>query len=239
MKYTISVLRRERDAKTSAWQDFSYDSLTESDTVATALTHLNACQTLRDVNGAAARAIEWECSCLQKKCGACAMVINGRPRLACDAKLAELGGAQIRVEPLRKFPVVCDLVVDRSILFENLKTLKLWLQADADLADRDQSLAYEASECIQCGCCLEICPNFYVGGTFFGMATVPITTRLLTEMPTDVCRELVKSYARHTFEGCGKSLSCLDVCPKKIDTENLMVNANALAVWKRKRRQKT
>ena len=236
MNYTISVLRRERNAQDSFWQSFSYSPMTENDTVATALSRLNTAEPLRDERGEEARKIEWECSCLQKKCGACAMVINGRPRLACEARLEELKSDVIRVEPLRKFPVVCDLVVDRSILFENLKTLRLWLDSDARLADRDRELAYEASECIQCGCCLEICPNFYPGGKFFGMATVPITTRLLTEMEPGEYRQLARLYGAHTFEGCVKSLACMDICPKKIDTEKLMVNANVLAIWKRKRR---
>ena len=239
MSYTISVLRRDRGAKDSYWQSFSYSPLSENDTVATALSRLNEREPLTDETGAAARKIEWECSCLQKKCGACAMVIGGRPQLACDARLSAFQSGLVKIQPLRKFPVVCDLVVDRSILFENLKTLQLWLRSDAELSGRDQELAYEASECIQCGCCLEICPNFYAGGSFFGMATVPITTRLLTEMTPKEYRVLAKLYAAHTFAGCGKSLACKDICPKKIDTEKLMVNANALALWKRKKEDRT
>ncbi len=238
MIYTISVLRHERCAENSFWQDFSYEANTDGDTVATALSALNARDVLTDRSGSPARKIEWECSCLQKKCGACAMVINGRPRLACDADLSKLKSDTVKVEPLRKFPVVCDLIVDRSVMFENLKTLKLWLAEDSILSDNEQPLAYEASECIQCGCCLEVCPNFYAGGTFFGMSSVPITTRLLTEMSPKAYKKLAALYTKHTFEGCGKSLACKDVCPKKIDTEKLMVNANALALWKRKRRNK-
>lgn len=166
------------------------------------------------------------------------MVINNRPRLACDAKLSDYDSDRIRVEPLRKFPVVCDLVVDRSILYENLKTLKLWLKEDSELSDYYRDLAYEGSECLQCGCCLEVCPNFYDGGSFFGMATVPITTRLLTEMSKKDYQDIAKEYAKHTFDGCGKSLACRDVCPKNIDTEKLLVNANAMAIWKRKKRIK-
>ena len=238
MIYTISVLRHERGAENSFWQDFSYEAKTDGDTVATALSELNGRDVFTDRSGSPARKIEWECSCLQKKCGACAMVINGRPRLACDADLSGLKSDTVKVEPLRKFPVVCDLIVDRSVMFENLKTLKLWLAEDSILSDSEQPLAYEASECIQCGCCLEVCPNFYAGGTFFGMSSVPITTRLLTEMSPKAYKKLAALYTKHTFEGCGKSLACKDVCPKKIDTEKLMVNANALALWKRKQRNK-
>ena len=163
------------------------------------------------------------------------MVINGRPQLACAARLIDCKRQEIMIEPLRKFPVVCDLVVDRSILFENLKTLRLWLNKEAELPDRYRELAYEASECIQCGCCLEVCPNFCMDGKFFGMSSVPVTTRLLTEMPVNDAKEIAKLYARHTFAGCGKSLACKDICPKGIDTEKLLVNANAMAAWKRRK----
>lgn len=233
MKYILTVLRRERNAKKSQWQSFEYEAQNESDTIASALTVFNMQEVLYDISGNEARKIEWECSCLQKKCGACAMIIDGKPRLACEAKLSEVKNGKIKIEPLRKFPVVCDLIVDRSILFENLKTLKLWLSSDASARESGQELAYEASECLQCGCCLEICPNFYAGGKFFGMSTVPVTMRLLSEMEFSEYQEIAKLYEKHIFEGCGKSLACRDVCPKKMDTEKLLVNTNALAVWKR------
>ena len=237
MNITVSVLRCERGSSEQVWQDFLYEFRDETFTVASALTELNSLEELRDSEGNPARSIEWECSCLQKKCGACAMVICGRPRLACDALLSEYKDGVVKVEPLRKFPVVCDLVVDRGILYENLKTLKLWLKNDAVLADHYRELAYESSECIQCGCCLEICPNFYAGGRFFGMASVPITTRLLSEMSPAEYREIASLYSKHSFEGCGKSLACRNVCPKNIDIEKLLVNANAMAIWKRKRKK--
>ena len=166
------------------------------------------------------------------------MVINGRPMLACDAVLGRYRKKKaLRIEPLRKFPVVADLVVDRGVMFENLNTLRLWLEADARMDGAAAELGYEASRCLQCGCCLEVCPNFYAGGCFCGMSTVPITTRLLTETEPKDRKELARLYEKHTFAGCGKSLACRDVCPRGIDTERLLVNANALAVWKRKRRK--
>ena len=233
MKYILTILRRDRGKAVSYRQSFECETVSKSDTVASALTALNNEEPLLDIDGREARKIEWEQSCLQKKCGACAMVINGRPGLACDARIADLG-SEITVEPLRKFPVICDLITDRSILRENLKTLRLWLREDSELPDKYRDIAYEASSCIQCGCCLEICPNFYTGGSFFGMAAVPVTTRLLTEMPKSVRKEIIKGYSGHVFAGCGKSLACKDVCPRHIDTEKLLVNSNAMAIWKKR-----
>jgi len=238
MLYTLNVLRRDRGADAPYWDSFSYEAVSEGDTVASALTAINAAAQPKNEKGEPVRPIEWECSCLQKRCGACAMVINGRPGLACDYKLAESKSGVLRLEPLRKFPAVCDLTVDRSILYENLKTLGVWLSAAPTLTDGDWELAYESSGCLQCGCCLEVCPNFYADGPFFGMATVPLTARLLTELSPAEYRAFARQYAKHTFAGCGKSLACKDVCPRHIDTENLLVNANALAIWKRKKRNR-
>ena len=234
MRYTITVLRRDRGKEERYRQSFFYETDNESDTVAAALTSLNERIVLTDIGGQTARKIEWECSCLQKKCGACAMVINGLPQLACQAKLSECKGGRAVLAPLSKFPTVCDLVCDRSILFENLKRLRAWLGTDAQLSDFYHDIAYESSECLQCGCCLEVCPNFYAGGKFYGMSALPVTMRLLTEKQD--YRELSKLYSKHIFGGCGRSLACKAICPKGIDTEKMLVNANLLAVWKRKKR---
>ena len=241
MRYILNILRQERGSADKYRQKFYYEAVSEADTVASALTEINSRADIRDADGEPARSIEWECSCLQKKCGACAMVINGRPRLACDARLAEFASdvtadrtIEITVEPLRKFPCIADLIADRSILYENLRTLRIWLRSDSSLPEKYRDIAYEASECVQCGCCLEICPNFYAGGTFFGMATVPLTTRLLTETDKPLRKEISAAYSRHVYGGCGKSLACKDICPRHIDTEKLLVNSNAMAVWKRR-----
>lgn len=59
------------------------------------------------------------------------MLINGLPRLACSTFLNMLKSSTVTLEPLSKFPLVRDLIVDRSFLFENLKKLNLWLESEA------------------------------------------------------------------------------------------------------------
>ena len=239
-RYILKVLRRKNSESEPYFQSFEYFAKTDGDTVATALRDINARTEIVDIDGNPAEKIEWECSCLQKKCGACAMIVNGIPKLACDSVLTLLtkqkGGEDrvVTVEPLRKFPKVKDLVVVRSILFENLKTIRAWLEQDSTLKDKRRDLAYQASECLQCGCCLEICPNFYVGGEFFSMSAIPVATRLLAETDLKERKQLISAYLEHGFAGCGKSLACKDVCPKHIDTGYLLVKANALSLWRRK-----
>ena len=224
----LEILRRNNGGDPPRLEAFNYTPALASETVATALTRLN--ETLPDP-------IRWDCGCLQKKCGACAMVVQGRPVLACGVRLSDCR-EPVRIEPLRKFPVVADLIVDRGILFENLRELRTWLPAAAVLDDRAAELAFEASRCLQCGCCLDVCPNFAAGGTFPGMASAVPVSRLLVELPPAELEALSEAYRQRIYEGCGKSLACRNVCPAGIKVEALLVNSNAVAVWKRLLRRK-
>ncbi len=64
--------------------------------------------------------ITYDSNCLEEVCGSCAMLINGKARMACSALVDKLD-QPIKLEPFSKFPVIRDLAVDRSVLFENLK----------------------------------------------------------------------------------------------------------------------
>ena len=222
MKITFEILRR----KTASDKPYTIEVALEAEdtTVAEALDRINAEQLADDP-------VRWECSCKQKKCGACAMLINGRPRLACDTRLSEFAGGKITLAPLRKFPTVCDLVIDRSVMTDNLAKLGAWFENES-VPDKTNT-AYEASRCLQCGCCLEVCPNFYAGGSFYGTAALAPAARIIGESGKDDYERMRKEYYQHIYKGCGKSLACRDICPAGIDWERLLVNTNAAAVWKR------
>lgn len=223
---TIEIQRQKSRTDKPYKQTFAVDTGSRA-TVAELIERINSEQIPEDP-------ISWERSCKQKKCGACAMLINGRPRLACDARIYEYGEKTIKLAPLKKFPVVCDLTVDRSAMFEALKELGSWLEQNA--GDDMTGDAYEASRCLQCGCCLEVCPNFCPGGEFFGAAALAPASRLIAVSENGDRKRLYGEYGKHFYRGCGKSLSCKDICPAGIDTEWLLVNSNAAAVWKRKLR---
>ncbi len=227
MLIRFEIIRRKSPADKPYTVSVEYETDGE-ETVAGALTELN-------VSAFADDPIEWESSCRQKKCGACAMLINGRPGLACDAWLKDLPEGTVRLEPLKKFPVIRDLTVDRSVMLDNLKQLGAWLR-DSAVPDTT-GVAYDASRCLQCGCCLEVCPNFYAGGEFFGTAVLAPASRLIAEAPDTDGKRLYGAYSEHFYRGCGKSLACRDICPAGIDMERLLVNSNAAAVWKRKFRR--
>ena len=123
------------------------------------------------VDGRDVAPVAWECNCLEEVCGACTMVINSRTRQACSALVDNLmkdNPGQIELRPMSKFPVVRDLVVDRSRLFRALKRVRGWIPVDGfyDLgpgprqsADQQQD-SYPYSQCMSCGCCLEACPQY-------------------------------------------------------------------------------
>ena len=232
MNYLLDVFRGAPGSP-SARQTFSFETDDATATVATALTELNLREALFDVDGNAADPIEWECSCLQRRCGACAMLIDGRPALACDTRLQELPSATVKLDPLAKFPLVRDLAVDRSAIFAGLERMGAWLEEEAELPVKRSRVAQEASRCLQCGCCLEVCPNFVAEGEFRGASSMMAMTRLLAGASRTEQKRLAKSYRQSFFGGCAKSLACRNICPAGLDVDALVSRSNAAAVWGR------
>lgn len=229
----IEVVRRENADSTPYLQSIEYTPKDKNETVAFALDMINK-GGYKDTDGRDAAPIKWEHSCLQKKCGACAMVINGVPRLACGARLREFEKqGTVRLEPLKKFPVIADLWVNRQVMFDALLKLGTWLESDAVMTEKNENTAYDASRCLQCGCCLEVCPNFYAGGEFYGMAACVPASRVIAELKGNTQQSLKQGYDKHIFEGCGKSLSCKNICPAGIETDRLLARSNMASVWKR------
>ena len=233
MRKTIDVLRRQGADSEPYHQRFVFETDDVRATVATALTELNDRSDLRDEHGEPATPIRWQSSCLQRRCGACAMVISGVPRLACDTRLADLKGDVVRLEPLRTFPVVADLVVDRQAMLTGLREATTWLEEPASLPDRRWNVAYEASRCLKCGLCLEVCPNYGTAGAFGGMAQMASLARLLAEAAPSERARLAKAYRDRVFAGCGTSLACREVCPANLDIDALLSRSNAAVLWRR------
>lgn len=244
MKITFDILRRQSPEDEPYHQRIPFETDDEQETVATALQKINASTGWKDETGHPVEPISWEVGCLQKKCGACAMLINRQPRLACDTYLKEFrkdhrrgvpadNAVTVTLEPLSKFPVVKDLITDRSILFDNLKLLRVWSGERAEIKEKNLDRAYDASRCLQCGCCLEICPNYRPGGSFVGAAGYAPQARLITTYSKEEQKELRKLYQKHVYSGCGKSLSCMKVCPAGIDLDRLLSQSNAISIWRR------
>lgn len=180
--------------------------------------------------------VEYSCSCLQGICGACAMVINGEPKLACQTFLKDEQIVKeydvMTIEPLSKFPLVKDLKVDRSILYDSMKKSSLWLESDAKIHDNDLDFEYEMSLCLMCGCCCEACPNYDLGD-FVG-AHIPVSASKLLNQEKDSAhaKEIKRTYKKGFYNHCVKSLACEDSCPAGISTQRAISRMNRKSVWR-------
>jgi succinate dehydrogenase / fumarate reductase iron-sulfur subunit len=221
----IVKIKRQRNSESEAyWQSFRYDGDTHV-TVSAVLDALNYTDDLFDVDGKPAPRIRWECSCMQSVCGGCAMVINGVPALACATFADEVKGSELVLEPLSKFPVVSDLIVDRSLIYENLIKSKAYLESIAKNDARQHKQQYSVAKCLKCGLCLEVCPNYRPGGEFFG-AVLANESYLVASQASGKRSPIIKEYKTHFGAGCSKALSCQSVCPVKIETITSIMRMN-------------
>ncbi len=172
--------------------------------------------------------VVYDSGCLEEVCGACTMVINGKVRQSCSALVDALSkdGAPITLEPMTKFPLVRDLFVDRSRLFEDLKRVKAWVPIDGTydlgsgppISQELQDERYPLSRCISCGCCLEACPQYTPSNHFVGAAVIS-QARLFNDHPTGKAlkdERLDVLMDEGGVADCGKAGNCVEVCPKDI-----------------------
>ncbi|MBC7351005.1 MAG: succinate dehydrogenase iron-sulfur subunit [Thermogutta sp.] len=167
-EFLVEVKRQDAPGRPSYWERFRvpYESDMNVISVLQKIAELGV-----NADGKRVPPVAWECNCLEEVCGACTMVINGRVRQACTAlvdKLLADRPAGIRLEPMTKFPVIRDLVVDRTRIFATLKKIKAWIPVDSYLdlgpplrqSQEMQEIAYVLSKCMSCGCCMEACPQY-------------------------------------------------------------------------------
>lgn len=166
--FNVVVLRQDGPERPSYWERHQVEYELDMNVISVLQ---KVAANARTAEGRPVAPVAWDCNCLEEVCGACTMVINGRVRQACTAlvdRLLEDHPAQIELHPMSKFPVIRDLVVDRSRMFETLKKIRAWLPVDSYLdmgagprqSQDNQELAYALSKCMTCGCCLEACPQY-------------------------------------------------------------------------------
>lgn len=188
-----------------------------------------------DATGKHTAPVCWESNCLEEVCGACSMVINGKPRQACSALIDQLE-QPIRLEPMRTFPVVRDLVINRQRMFDSLKRVKAWIPIDGTydlgpgprMAETKRQWAYELSKCMTCGVCLEACPNVNDKTSFIGPAPIS-QVRLFNAHPTGEMNKEERLEALLDdggIEGCGNSQNCVRSCPKGIPLTTSIAEMN-------------
>lgn len=172
--------------------------------------------------------VAWDCNCLEEVCGACSMVINGRVRQACTALVDSLvkDDEVIDLQPMTKFPVLRDLFVDRSRMFDALKKVRAWIPVDTyghlgggpTISPETHDIRYPLSRCMTCGCCLEVCPQInehsdFIGPQVIGQAALfnlhPIGAMSAGE-------RLDALMGKGGITDCGNAQNCVKACPKEV-----------------------
>ena len=194
--------------------------------------HMNVISSMMEIarnpvtrDGKLTTPITYDSNCLEEVCGSCAMLINGKARMACSALIDDLE-QPVTLEPLSKFPIIRDLTVDRSVLFENLKRVKAWVPIDGTydlgsgprMSRDEQEQAYPLSRCISCCCCMEVCPQFNEHTGFVGAATIS-QVRLFNTHPTGAAltrERLAALMGDGGIQECGYAQNCVEACPKDI-----------------------
>jgi succinate dehydrogenase / fumarate reductase iron-sulfur subunit len=176
-------------------------------------------------SGQTVEPVAWDSACADTACGACTMLINGRPRPACSTLVESVMGKRHKIElmPLSKFPLVRDLVVDRSEMSRALAHVHAWQTLDSERPSARSPVAEEVSReleavsrCTGCGACLEACPEYHSGRDFVGAAALNEVHRLNLLGAPGRAERLEAVMGRGGVADCGKAHNCVEVCPQSI-----------------------
>ena len=184
-------------------------------------------------------------SCRMGICGSCGMMVNGEPKLTCATFLSSYAhnGNKIRVEPLRYFPVVRDLVTELSDFLVKLKKVKPWLirkdtvpLSQGEFLQTPEQLDYykQFSMCINCTLCYSACPVVGLDPKFVGPAAIALAQRYNLDSRDQGAVERIAVLAHpEGIWGCTFVGECTKVCPKHVDPAGAIqqYKLNAVLDW--------
>jgi len=175
--------------------------------------------------------LQFDFCCRAGICGSCAMMINGRPGLACHTATKDLP-PEITLLPLPVFRLIGDLSVDTGVWFRAMhQKVESWIHTgkafdpDAEEDRMDNDLAeqiYELERCIECGCCVGGCGTANMRQEFVGAVAMNRIARFMMD-PRDERTEKEYFDIIGTDEGifgCMGLLGCEDVCPKQLPLQD-------------------
>lgn len=217
---TFTIKRYHPESDTAPrWERFEIE--TES-----SMTILQALIEIRETLDAT---LTWRSSCRMGVCGSCAMVINGKPMLACNTRVYDVSEDSVKLEPLWNFEVQKDLVADIDPALEHHRRLKPFIiRDDAEaLADTDRELAQSPAElldymqfsyCMKCCACVAACPTVAMSDTFPGPMPLAAAYRYSADSRDDGFEErkaLLEDQS--SLPHCHYAGECSRVCPRGVD----------------------
>ncbi|MHC4399935.1 MAG: succinate dehydrogenase/fumarate reductase iron-sulfur subunit [Planctomycetota bacterium] len=162
-------------------------------------------------------------SCRGAVCGSCAMSINGKLNLACRVLLKNLPSNHVVLEPLPRFEIIKDLVVDMDPFWEKYERVRPWLHAEVS-AEKESRMSESEREkidqyvnCVLCGLCYAACPVVSSKADFTGPAALAKLYRFVADTRE---RRPAESIAQEDAErgawACHTITRCISACPKNV-----------------------
>ena len=232
MNLTLKIWRQADRHATGALQTYTLDEVSEDMSFLEMLDVLNE-QLINDDE----EPIVFDHDCREGICGSCGLMINGiahgpEQTTTCQLHMRSFSdGDTIDIEPWRSggFPVVKDLVVDRSA-FDRIIAVGGFISAPTGTAPDahatpvpkvDADAAFDAATCIGCGACVAACPN---GSAMLFTAAKVTHLGLLPQGQPERDSRVLKMVAQQDaedFGGCTNIGECSAVCPKGISMETI------------------
>ena len=166
-------------------------------------------------------------SCRMGICGSCGMTVNGEPKLTCATFLSEYAPGPVRVEPLRNFPVIRDLIVDIGDFMRKLVRVQPWIVRETEQSPAEGAYRQTPEEmddykpfsmCINCMLCYAACPIYALDPKFIGPAAIALAQRYNLDSRDQGASARLNVLSEHEgIWGCTFVGECTKVCPKHVD----------------------
>jgi succinate dehydrogenase / fumarate reductase, iron-sulfur subunit len=227
MRLTLDIWRQADTADRGRLERYVVDDATPEMSLLELLDRLN--DRLVAEGG---EAIAFDSDCREGICGSCGLTVDDRPHgpvantPSCRQHLRSFAdGAHVRIEPLRSaaYPVVRDLVVDRSALDRILQAgghiaVDAGTAADADaepLPHETAEYALDFAACIGCGACVAACPNG-AAHLFAGSKLLHLASVVRGRQERGSRAKAMIAQMEEEFGPCSSYGECADVCPESI-----------------------
>lgn len=166
--------------------------------------------------------IAWDSNCHEGACGTCSMVVNGKPVRACLTLVKDLK-KPITLSPMKSFPILRDLCVDKASLFKGYGHVLDAIPVSSDYAfqveNQKSTPPLKENICINCGICMEVCPQVNAKSPFMGAAALHradlMNQKINSEQLKD--RRLQSISGPEGIESCDQVQACYHHCPQGID----------------------
>jgi len=173
--------------------------------------------------------LAWRFSCRMGVCGSCAMLINGKPGLACNTQILDITRQALTLAPLPNFTIIRDLVSDLEPLFAKHRRIQPYMKrADSEEMLSETREYYQTPRqledylqftfCIKCGACMAACPTMATDREYLGPMPLTQAYRYSKDTRDDGFDDRKRTVAvSHGVFSCHYAGECSNVCPKGVD----------------------